>query len=119
MLGSIEASSVVAQPASFQPVGSKREMLRLALRELHRTTATARRRARPMIICASTSQSRRHDYLISVRELYLARRIMRPGRRRWEMRSFVLACIAVAVIATASAAILSVFQESATAAFST
>jgi hypothetical protein len=35
------------------------------------------------------------------------------------MRSFILACIAVAVIATASAAILSVFQESATAAFST
>jgi hypothetical protein len=35
------------------------------------------------------------------------------------MRSFVLACITVAVIATASAAILSVFQESATAAFST
>jgi hypothetical protein len=34
------------------------------------------------------------------------------------MRSFVLACIAVAVIAAASAAILSVFQESATAAFS-
>jgi hypothetical protein len=35
------------------------------------------------------------------------------------MRSFVLACIAVAVIATASAAVLGVFQESATAAFST
>jgi hypothetical protein len=35
------------------------------------------------------------------------------------MRSFVLACIAVAVIAAANAAILSVFQESAAAAFST
>ena len=35
------------------------------------------------------------------------------------MRSFILACIAVAVIATASAAVLSVFQESAAAAFST
>jgi hypothetical protein len=35
------------------------------------------------------------------------------------MRSFVLACIAVAIIATTSAAILNVFQESATAAFST
>jgi hypothetical protein len=34
------------------------------------------------------------------------------------MRSFVLACIAVAVIATASAAVLSVFQESAAVAFS-
>jgi hypothetical protein len=35
------------------------------------------------------------------------------------MRSFVLACIAVAVIATAGAAVLGVFQESSTAAFST
>jgi hypothetical protein len=35
------------------------------------------------------------------------------------MRSFILACIAVAVIAMASAAVLSVFQESAAAAFST
>jgi hypothetical protein len=35
------------------------------------------------------------------------------------MRSFILACIAVAVIATASAAVLSVFQKSAAAAFST
>ena len=34
------------------------------------------------------------------------------------MRSFILACIAVAVIATASATILGFFQESATAAFS-
>jgi hypothetical protein len=35
------------------------------------------------------------------------------------MRSFVLACIAVAVIATASVAVLGVFQKSATVAFST
>jgi hypothetical protein len=35
------------------------------------------------------------------------------------MRSFVLACIAVVVIATAGAAVLSVFQVSASAAFST
>jgi hypothetical protein len=35
-----------------------------------------------------------------------------------DMRSFVLACIAAGVIAVASAALLSVFQESATAAFS-
>jgi hypothetical protein len=35
------------------------------------------------------------------------------------MRSFVLACVAVAVIAAASAFVLSVFQESAEAAFST
>jgi hypothetical protein len=35
------------------------------------------------------------------------------------MRSFVLACIAVAVIATTSAAVLDVFQKSATEAFST
>jgi hypothetical protein len=35
------------------------------------------------------------------------------------MRSFVLACVAVAVIASASAAILSVFQESTATAFST
>jgi len=44
---------------------------------------------------------------------------MRLNRRRLEMRSFVFACIAAAVIATASAAILSVFQESAKEAFST
>ena len=35
------------------------------------------------------------------------------------MRSFILACIAIVVIATATAAVLSMFQESATAAFST
>jgi hypothetical protein len=35
------------------------------------------------------------------------------------MRSFVLACIAVVVIATTSAAVLSVFEVSAQAAFST
>jgi hypothetical protein len=35
------------------------------------------------------------------------------------MRSFILASIAVAVIAVAGAAVLSVFQESAAAAFST
>jgi hypothetical protein len=34
------------------------------------------------------------------------------------MRSFILACIAVAFIATASAAILGFFQESAIVAFS-
>jgi hypothetical protein len=34
------------------------------------------------------------------------------------MRSFVLACIAVVVIATAGAAVLSVFEEPARAAFS-
>jgi hypothetical protein len=34
------------------------------------------------------------------------------------MRSFILACIAVALIATASAIVLGFFQESATAAFS-
>jgi hypothetical protein len=42
-----------------------------------------------------------------------------PESERFDMRSFILACIAVAVIATASAAVLSVFQESAAAAFST
>ena len=36
MLRTIEPGDVVPRPASFQPVGSKREMLRLALRELHR-----------------------------------------------------------------------------------
>jgi hypothetical protein len=35
------------------------------------------------------------------------------------MRSFILACIAVVFIATASAAVLSFFQESAAEAFST
>jgi hypothetical protein len=35
------------------------------------------------------------------------------------MRSLVLACIAVAVIAAGSAAVLSVFQESAAEAFAT
>jgi hypothetical protein len=35
------------------------------------------------------------------------------------MRSFVLACIAVAVIAVAGAALLNLVQESATTAFST
>jgi hypothetical protein len=35
------------------------------------------------------------------------------------MRSFILACIAIVVIAMAGAAILSVFQESAAQAFST
>jgi hypothetical protein len=35
------------------------------------------------------------------------------------MRSFILACIAVVVIAMAGAAVLSVFQESAAEAFST
>jgi hypothetical protein len=35
------------------------------------------------------------------------------------MRSFILACIAVAVIATAGAAVLSVFQEPVDVAFST
>jgi hypothetical protein len=39
--------------------------------------------------------------------------------RRLDMRSFILACVAVAVIATTSAAVLSYFQESADAAFST
>jgi hypothetical protein len=34
------------------------------------------------------------------------------------MRSFILACIAVALIATAGAVVLDFFQESATAAFS-
>jgi hypothetical protein len=34
------------------------------------------------------------------------------------MRSFILACIAVALIATASAIVLGFFQESATAVFS-
>jgi hypothetical protein len=34
------------------------------------------------------------------------------------MRSFILACIAVALIATASAFVLGSFQESATVAFS-
>jgi hypothetical protein len=52
-------------------------------------------------------------------ELFLCVALMRLNRRRLEMRSFVLACIAAAVIATASAAILSVFQESAKEAFST
>ena len=37
MLRSIEPGNIVSQPASFQPVGSRREILRLALRELHRT----------------------------------------------------------------------------------
>jgi ferredoxin len=37
MLREIEPGAVVLQPASFQPVGLKREILRLALRELHRT----------------------------------------------------------------------------------
>ena len=36
MLRGIEPGAVVPRPASFQPVGSKREILRLALRELHR-----------------------------------------------------------------------------------
>jgi ferredoxin len=36
MLREIEPGAVVLQPASFQPVGLKREILRLALRELHR-----------------------------------------------------------------------------------
>jgi hypothetical protein len=35
------------------------------------------------------------------------------------MRSFILACIAVVVIAAASAGVLSVFQQSAAEAFST
>jgi hypothetical protein len=40
------------------------------------------------------------------------------GSERLKMRSFILACIAVAFIATASAAVLGLFQESAAAAFS-
>jgi ferredoxin len=36
MLRRIEPGEVVPRPAGFQPVGSKREILRLALRELHR-----------------------------------------------------------------------------------
>jgi ferredoxin len=36
MLRKIEPGTVVPRPASFQPVGLKREILRLALRELHR-----------------------------------------------------------------------------------
>jgi ferredoxin len=36
MLRKIEPGAAVLQPASFQPVGRKREVLRLALRELHR-----------------------------------------------------------------------------------
>jgi ABC-type uncharacterized transport system permease subunit len=36
-----------------------------------------------------------------------------------DMRSFILACIAIVVIAMAGAAVLSVFQESAAQAFST
>jgi ferredoxin len=35
MLRRIEPADAVARPASFQPVGSKRDILRLALRELH------------------------------------------------------------------------------------
>jgi hypothetical protein len=35
------------------------------------------------------------------------------------MRSFILACIAVVVVATAGAAVLGVFQESAAKAFAT
>jgi hypothetical protein len=38
--------------------------------------------------------------------------------RRSDMRSFILACVAVALVATASAAVLSYFQESADVAFS-
>jgi ferredoxin len=36
VLRKIEPGAVVPRPAGFQPVGSKREILRLALRELHR-----------------------------------------------------------------------------------
>ncbi len=36
MLRKVEPSAVVPRPASFQPAGLKREILRLALRELHR-----------------------------------------------------------------------------------
>jgi ferredoxin len=36
VLRGIEPGAVVPRPAGFQPVGSKREILRLALRELHR-----------------------------------------------------------------------------------
>jgi ferredoxin len=36
MLRGIEPGAVVPRPAGFQPVGPKREILRLALRELHR-----------------------------------------------------------------------------------
>jgi Fe-S-cluster-containing hydrogenase component 2 len=36
VLRNIEPADPVARPARFQPVGSKREILRLALRELHR-----------------------------------------------------------------------------------
>jgi ferredoxin len=36
ILSKIEPGDVVPRPASFQPVGSKPEILRLALRELHR-----------------------------------------------------------------------------------
>jgi ferredoxin len=36
VLREIEPGAVVPRPAGFQPVGSKREILRLALRELHR-----------------------------------------------------------------------------------
>jgi hypothetical protein len=39
--------------------------------------------------------------------------------RRFDMRSFILACIAVVVFATAGAAALSVFQEPVAQAFST
>jgi ferredoxin len=35
MLGAIEPSAGAARPASFQPVGGKRDVMRLALRELH------------------------------------------------------------------------------------
>jgi ferredoxin len=36
MLRAIELGDVVQRPASFQPVGSKRDVMRFALRELHR-----------------------------------------------------------------------------------
>jgi ferredoxin len=40
MLRRIEPGEVVPRPAGFYPVGSKREILRLALRELHRAAPT-------------------------------------------------------------------------------
>jgi ferredoxin len=40
MLRGIEPGEVVPRPAGFHPVGSKRETLRLALRELHRAAPT-------------------------------------------------------------------------------
>jgi hypothetical protein len=71
--------------------------------------------ARPTIICAGAGESRGP----SLPEWRGPRHVVGGLTREVPMRSFILACIAVAVIAVVGAAVLSELQESSKEAFST